>query len=284
MINPGFMENLNKPIIVPWDFTEIAQNAFEHAVNLSNILKKDIILLHIVENPNDIESSFEKLKLKTQDLKKSYMVNSHPVVKTGNIFETIREVSHEYKAEMVVMGTHGITGMQKYFGSKALKVIANSKIPFVVIQGKPKSSKFDKIVFPIDFRGENKEKVSYVNYLSGNFNANFLLFKRKVSDKGFKKKIASNLLYVETFFKNNNVKYEIFNAEGTMSFEKETVKFSKEHDADLILVLTTRDITFLDYVMAAKEQYIIANPEKIPVMCINPKPAKLASGFRALGG
>lgn len=278
------MENLNKPIIVPWDFTPIAQFAFEHAVNLSNILKKDIILLHIVENSADIESSFEKLKQKALELKKNYMVSSHPVVKTGNIFETIKEVSQEYKAEMVVMGTHGIKGFQKFTGSRALKVIARSKMPFVVIQDKPRSSKFDKIVFPIDFRSENKEKVHYINYLSGNFNAKFLLFKRKVSDKGFKKKVASNLLYVETFLKNNNVEYEIFSAEGKMSFEKETVKFSKEKEADMILVLTTRDITFIDYIMAAKEQYVIANPEKIPVMCINPKPARLASGFRASGG
>jgi nucleotide-binding universal stress UspA family protein len=278
------METLNKPIIVPWDFTEISQFAFEHAVNLSKILKKDIILLHIVENPALIESSFDKLKLKTQELKKNFMVNSHPVVKTGNIFETIKEVSHEYKAEMVVMGTHGIKGIQRFTGSRALKVIAKSKMPFVVIQDKPQSSKFDKIVFPIDFRTENKEKVSYVNYLSANFNAKFLLFKRKVSDKGFKKKIASNLLYVETFLKNNNVEYEIFTADGNLSFEKETVKFSKDQKADMILVLTTRDINFIDYLMAAKEQYVIANPEKIPVMCINPKPAKLASGFRASGG
>jgi len=278
------MENLNKPIIVPWDFTEKSQFAFEHAVNLSNILKRDIVLLHIVMNAADIESSFEKLKLKTQELKKNFMVNSHPVVKTGHIFETIKEVSQEYKAEMIVMGTHGIKGIQKFVGSRALKVIANSKIPFVVIQDKPKSSKFDKIVFPIDFRTENKEKVSYINYLSANFNAKFLLFKRKVGDKGFKKKIASNLLYVETFLKNNNVAYEIYSAQGEMSFEKETVKFSVDQAADMILVLTTKDINYLDYILAAKEQYIIANPEKIPVMCINPKPAKLASGFRALGG
>ncbi|MCB8994764.1 MAG: universal stress protein [Bacteroidales bacterium] len=278
------MENLNKPIIVPWDFTERAQNAFEHAVNLSNILKRDIILLHIVENSNDIESSFEKLKQKTQELKKNFMVNSHPVVKTGNIFETIKEVSLEYKAEMVVMGTHGIKGIQKFIGSRALKVIANSKMPFVVIQDKPKSSKFDKIVFPVDFRTENKEKVSYINYLSGHFNAKFLLFKRKVEDKGFKKKIASNLQYAETFLKNNNVSYEIFTAKGDISFEKETVRFSKEQGADMILVLTTRDINLMDYLFGAKEQYVIANPEKIPVMCINPKPAKIASGFRATGG
>jgi nucleotide-binding universal stress UspA family protein len=278
------MENLNKPIIVAWDFTEVSQFAFEHAVNLSNILKKDIVLLHIVENPNAIESSFEKLKLKVLELKKNFMANVHPLVKTGNIFETIKDVAHEYKAELIVMGTHGMTGSQKIFGSRALKVIANSKLPFYVIQEKPRSSKIEKIVFPIDFRGENKEKVNYVNYLSGNFNAKFLLFKRKVSDKGFKKKIASNLLYVETFFKNNNINYEIFSAEGNMNFEKETVHFAKSQGADLILVLTTRDITFIDYLLAAKEQYLIANSEKVPVMCINPKPARLASGFRASGG
>ena len=33
-----------------------------------------------------------------------------------------------------------------------------------------------------------------------------------------------------------------------------------------------------------QEQYIIANGEQIPVICINPKPAKLGGGFSASGG
>ncbi len=278
------MENLIKPIIVPWDFTQIAMNAYEHAVNLANILKKEIILLHIVHDVSDIDNSFEKLKTKSLELKDTFSINTHPMIKTGNIFDTIRDVAQEYKSEMVVMGTHGRKGMQKFFGSRALKVIANSKIPFVVIQDKPVTNKFEKILFPIDFRTENKEKVKYINYLSNHFGSKFLLFKRKSRDRRFKRRIASNLHFVETFLKNSNVNYEIYSAAGKKSFEKEVVQFAKEMNTELILVLTTRDISFFDYLIAAREQYIIANPEKIPVMCINPKPAKLASGFSATGG
>ena len=77
------------------------------------------------------------------------------------------------------------------------------------------------------------------------------------------------------------MKYEIFDAEGKIGFEKEMVEFAEKNNIDLILVLVTRDISWIDYVIAAKEQYLIANPAGIPVMCINPKPAKIASGFRA---
>jgi nucleotide-binding universal stress UspA family protein len=278
------MENLIKPIIVPWDFTQRAINAYEHAVNLANILKREIILLHIVRDVTDIDNSFEKLNAKISELKKDFKINTHPIIKTGSIFDTIREVALEHKAEMVVMGTHGRKGMQKIFGSRALKVIANSKIPFVVIQEKPVSDKFEKILFPIDFRSENKEQVKYLHYLSSNFGSKFLLFKRKTSDRRFKRSIASNLHFVESFLKNSSVNYEIYSAPGKKSFEKEVVRFAKEMNVDMMLVLTTRDIGFFDYLMAAREQYIIANPEKIPVMCINPKPAKLSSGFSATGG
>jgi len=278
------MENIIKPIIVPWDFTRRAMNAYEHAVNLANLLKREIILLHIVHDVTDIDNSFEKLNTKAEELKKDSKVNTHPIIKTGSIFDTIREVAEEQKAEMVVMGTHGRQGLQKVFGSRALKVIANSKIPFVVIQDKPATSKFENILFPIDFRSENKEQVKYINYLSSHFGSKFLLFKRKVGDRRFKKRIASNLYFVESFLKNSNVNYEIYSSPGKQAFEKEVVQFAKELNADLILVLTTRDIGFFDYLIAAREQYIIANPEKIPVMCINPKPAKISSGFRATGG
>jgi len=39
----------------------------------------------------------------------------------------------------------------------------------------------------------------------------------------------------------------------------------------LILITTTKHITKIDYIFGAKEQYLIANKEKIPVMCVNPK-------------
>ena len=89
---------------------------------------------------------------------------------------------------------------------------------------------------------------------------------------------------METFLKGHDVNYEIVTTPGTQSFKKEIVSFAKEHKADFILVMATRDIRWIDYLLGAPEQYIIANPENLPVMCMNPRPAKLASGFRAAGG
>ncbi len=278
------MENVHKPIIVPWDFTHVAEFALAHAINISNILKRDIILLHIIEKKSAEKPALEKLKKKAAQISGTHGYNINAEVRSGNIFETIRESAHDSKAEMVVMGTHGRKGMQKLTGSWALKVMAHSKVPFLVVQEAPRKDQFQKIVFPLDFRSENKEKVKWVSYLSEKYNSKFLLFKRKVSDRGFKRKIASNLHYVESFLKNNDVSYEIHTSKGKKAWEKETIEFSKDQDADLILVMVTRNISFFDYVIAAREQYIIANPEKLPVMCINPKPLRISSGFRAGGG
>ncbi|MCK4922252.1 MAG: universal stress protein [Bacteroidales bacterium] len=278
------MESITKPIIIPWDFSTLAEKALANASLISNILGRDIVLLHLVEKKESIIPATEKLKAKIEILQKEIKQKIHPLVMSGNIFDKISDVANDYKAEMVIMGTHGRKGIQRITGSRALRVIANSKVPFLIVQDKPKADVFRKIVFPVDFRKENKEKVAWVNYFSKNYNSKFLLYKRKSSDRSFKRRITSNLLYAETFFKNNNVEYKIHTATGKKSFEKELIDFTVEQEADMIIVLITRDIGFFDYMMAAREQYVISNPEKIPIMCINPKPAKLASGFRAAGG
>ena len=38
------MEKLERPIIVPWDFSPVAENAFQHAVNISKALNREILL------------------------------------------------------------------------------------------------------------------------------------------------------------------------------------------------------------------------------------------------
>jgi nucleotide-binding universal stress UspA family protein len=67
----------------------------------------------------------------------------------GTIFNTIGKYASDTDARMVIMGTHGIKGMQKLTGSWALKVIVKSKVPFLVVQDKPSEKRrFTDIVFP----------------------------------------------------------------------------------------------------------------------------------------
>lgn len=278
------MEKIERPIIVPWDFSEVAENAFQHAVNMSKDVNREILLLHVVSDSKDIESIKGKLEASAEKLSNEYGRKPHTEAVAGNIFHAIGEVAKEKKAEMIIMGTHGMKGAQKLFGSKALKVVVSSRIPFLVVQDKPAKEKIDTILLPIDFKRENKEKANWIYYLARNFGAKFIILKSATRDKGFRRKMLSNIRYVETFLKGHDVNYEIVTTPGRQSFKKEIVSFAKEHKADFILVMATRDIRWIDYLLGAPEQYIIANPENLPVMCMNPRPAKLASGFRAAGG
>ena len=278
------MEKYERPIIVPWDFSQVAENAFQHAVNISKVVNRDILLLHIAHDSKDKEVKTVELKASAEKLGKEFGKKPFFEVVRGSIFHAIGETAKELKAEMIIMGTHGMKGAQKLFGSKALKVVVSSRIPFLVVQDKPAKANFDTILLPIDFKKENKEKANWIYYLSRNFGSKFIILKSRARDKGFKRKILSNIKYVETFLKGHDVQYEIVSATGKQKFKKEIISFAKSHDADLILVMATRDIRWIDYMLGAPEQYILANPENLPIMCMNPRPAKIGGGFRASGG
>ena len=278
------MEKLERPIIVPWDFSQVAENAFQHAVNISRALNREILLLHVVHEERDKDSKRGELEASIEKLGNEYGKKPHFQVVSGSIFHAIGETAKELKAEMIVMGTHGMKGAQKLFGSRALKVVVSSRIPFLVVQDKPAKETIDTILLPIDFKRENKEKANWIYYLARNFGAKFIILKSKARDKGFKRKILSNIKYVESFLKGHDIEYEIVTTSGKQSFKKEIIAFAKEHSADLVLIMATRDIRWVDYMLGAPEQYILANPENLSVMCMNPRPAKIAGGFRAAGG
>lgn len=277
-------KNDKRPVLVTWDFTEKSGFALEHGVSLAKILGTYVALIHIVKKAKEIAEGEKKIASVVEETQKKSDVKAIAVVKAGTIFTTISEVATDLNAEMVIMGTHGMKGMQKLIGSWALKVIAGSKVPFIVVQAPPTSHGFQKVVFPIDFRRENKEKINWLFHIGRLYNSKFFIVKAKVTDAKFKKGIQSNLHFTEKFLKSNEIPYEIHTSAGKKDFTSETIEFAHEVNADMILITTTKDINIADYVLGASEQQIISNPYGIPVMCVNPKPAKLDSGMRAMGG
>ncbi|MFC2129330.1 universal stress protein [Bacteroidota bacterium] len=278
------MESSDRPIIVPWDFSQVAENAFIHAVRFTKTKNREILLLHIVADEKSSANKEKELEEACIKLEKEHGKKPGYVVQTGSIFHAIGEVATERHAELIIMGTHGLKGAQKLFGSKALKVVVSSKIPFLVVQDKPKKEKMESILLPIDFKSENKEKANWIYYMARNFDTKFTIIKGKAKDSGFKRKLVSNMKYIESYLKTHNVEYELVTAEGKTSFKEEVVNYAKDNDFDVIMIMATRNIKFTDYLFGAPEQYIMSNEYNIPVMCVNPRKVKLSSGFRASGG
>lgn len=278
------MESKDRPIIVPWDFSQVAENAFIHAVRFAKSKDREILLLHIVADSKSVADKEKELAEACDKLGTEHGCKPSYIVQTGSIFIAIGEVATERKAEMIIMGTHGLKGAQKLFGSKALKVVVSSKIPFLVVQDKPKKEKMESILLPIDFKSENKEKANWIYYMARTFDTKFTIIKGKAKDKGFKRKLVSNMKYIESYLKTHNVEYELVTAEGKKSFKEEVVSYAKDNSFDVIMIMATRNIKFTDYLFGAPEQFIMSNEFNIPVMCVNPRTVKLSSGFRASGG
>ncbi|MCK4922316.1 MAG: universal stress protein [Bacteroidales bacterium] len=264
-----------KTVLVTWDFTTVSENAFLHALKIARSVDNTIRLVHIIKDGDEsvVKAANEKLKEKTDELTKIYNVPIESVLLKGSIFNEISKYSSDNEdVVMVVMGTHGIKGKQKYFGSAALKVVIGSTIPFVIVQNPPEEKdRISDVVFPIDFKSENKEKLYWAIYMGKYFNAKIHLFKSPVTDKSLSKKVKVNLNFAIRFLIQNNIDYEIHTSVKSGNFAKKMMTFSRGIKADMIIITTTKHITFLDYIFGAPEQYIMANGSRIPVMVVNPK-------------
>jgi nucleotide-binding universal stress UspA family protein len=273
------MELQSQKLIVPWDFSPVSENALNYALKIMSFSEQSTIdLIHVVESggifskskPTEKEAS-EKIKVDVARIKEQYGVDVKSVVQEGNIFHTIREYAFDVEADLVVMGTHGIKGVQKLTGSWALKVIAGSNVPFLVIQDAPRTERiFENIILPLDYRINEKERLRWAIKTSSEFNSRVHIILPHASDSGIQKKVNYNLAFAKKHFEGHDINFEVHSAGKGSSFSDEIIKLAVDIEADLILIMTTPNLDFTDYIFGAQEQYVIANNAKIPVMCVNP--------------
>ncbi|RLD49560.1 MAG: universal stress protein, partial [Bacteroidetes bacterium] len=191
----------NRPIIIPWDFSELAEYALQHGEKIAKIVNCDIVLLHIVKKSSEIEAATEKMNAVTEEHLEKYGIKPKFVIKEGSIFTDINKMIEEENALFAIMGTHGIKGMQKFTGSWALKVIIGSEAPFIVVQDSPISEKISNVVFPVDFKFSEKEKLVWADFLHKYFKCIFHVCYVEPSDPLFKKKIKANMITAKKFLK-----------------------------------------------------------------------------------
>jgi nucleotide-binding universal stress UspA family protein len=280
------MEEHKNLIVVPWDFTPVAAYALAHAVKIRRHVGNDIAILHIVDeaiSSKDLADKKAQLQKIAEENSTKYNVPLTWHINKGSIFHEIAEFVNEKEAGLVIMGTHGMKGMQKFTGSWALKVMSKSRTPFIVVQSPPQDDeKYQSIVFPVDFRGENKEKMKMAIFMGKYFDSKIHMLVLVPSDKGLAKKTRANLNFAVKYLIQNNIEYEIHEVP-KKRFAEQVLEFSHKIKADLILIVTTKNISFADYAFGASEQFIIANSEKIPVVCVIPKVSFMKLG-QFMGG
>ncbi len=275
-------------ILVPTDFSEVCNNAFNHACDLAKNLNVKVVALHVItketknylnEQHSDNQALEQRLKDYVTGKKAEFEVETSYVIREGSIFDVIGEVSEELKSVFIVLGTHGKVGFQRLTGSYALKVVNNTKIPSIIVQKKPiKAGSYKNIVFPVKSFSENLQKVKYAIDIAKNFDATIHLVPKYDNDKYAKSKLLGDINHIQQMLEEENVSYcKNLPKEGAGNFSKQVIDYAVVNEADLIVIVTSSNSS-LPMFDSADEQ-IIFNTSQIPVMCVNPARVKKIENF-----
>jgi nucleotide-binding universal stress UspA family protein len=269
-----------KNILVADDFTSVADCAITHACTIAKINNDSITLFHVLDSNSlselkkhhkTVENLKEDMASRCKKYSDQYGVEVNSKIEEGSIFKSIGEKATELGCALIVLGTHGVRGMQHISGARALKVVGSSKVPLIIVQEKgPIHNSYKKIIVPIDSKSETKQKTLQCINIAKMFDAKIFLYKQFSTDEENNKNINNNITFISNQFNQHNVLFEIANQEHSGSFEKDFIGYAKNSEADLIVILTTVDKDFKDLVMGPVEEYVINNKDQIPVMCVNP--------------
>jgi nucleotide-binding universal stress UspA family protein len=179
-----------KKILVPCDFSKPSVNAFRFALDVASSSGGVIHLINIIELPVlhdsvlmpvlDFEQTFfDELKTKAEDQFRKvidkYKTEGVKIVTKvlfGGVSRTINKYIEDNSIDIVVMGSHGASGLRELFiGSNAERLVRQSPVPVLVVKDYYKGPVKD-IVFPNTLDMENQEDlVNRVKALQSFFNA-----------------------------------------------------------------------------------------------------------------
>ena len=263
----------SKKILVPIDFTKVSDIAIEHALLMGKTILANIHLIHIVENKKQVSEARLKLDAMKDRVRVENGVEIHRHVRIGNIFEDIDKAATEMDAALIIMGSHGARGMQFLTGSRALKIVTESSIPFIVVQERTiRQHGYHRLVVPLDLHKETKQKLSAVRDVAKYFNSKVYLISPNETDEFLKNQLDRNMNYAIDYLTSFDipVEVEITETKSDGSFVKSLLKYSAAVEADLICIMNFYESSILNVFNSSYEQQVITNDAQIPVLCVNP--------------
>lgn len=257
-------------ILVPTDFTSVAETALNHAIKIASIMEGEIVLLHVVDRDSKIDEAREKIDPIAEKVSKEQNIPTVGKVVSGNIFDDIDKVADYEGARLIIMGTHGRRGLQHVTGSYAMKVVTSSTIPFIIVQDRVLPENYKNIVFPIDFKAETKQKISITASMAEKLGAKVHIFADADEDKFDAQKISNNVAYTKKFFAKAGIDYVVEKADPKGGdFVKQIIRYSASINADFIAVLNL-NYRSINAFLKHSEEELITNDPQIPVLMVNP--------------
>lgn len=269
-------------IAIPTDYSDTANVALGHALQLAQHFGADITLIHVNEESaysgifttslSDYEET-EKAKLRLQEeahrIERDFGVNVSQEVRSGRIYDQIVEAAKEADADMIVMGTHGVSGWAEFFaGSNAFRVVTQATCPVLTIQGHTGSEGFKNIIVPFDRTPDTRQKVRYAAALAKKYGAKLHLASLLLEDSpGIRAEFAHKMKQVTDYLNREGIAHE----ENTLTGENlatMTMNYAESKKGDLVVIMTEQEFNMTGFLVGPFAQQIV-NHCKLPVLSIS---------------
>lgn len=272
-----------KKIIVPVDFSKHSEYAAEAAAILAKRNNSEILAVHMLEfaensftqtdSNNQLNELFFIKRAEQQFeifLKNKFLegVKVTPLVKRLKVFSELNEIAKSEHADLVIMGSHGTSGLSEIFiGSNTERVVRHSDVPVLVIKNKPNNIHFENVVYGCDFTDESIASYIKVSKFFENIGSKLHLLFINLPDFAFKStnemeaRVAEFLKKTEGNLKklNDVVYFSDYN------IEKGILNYSNKVGADLIAV-STHGRKGIAHFFEGSISEDIANHSVLPVM------------------
>jgi nucleotide-binding universal stress UspA family protein len=278
-----------KKILVPTDFSEHSLGALHYAAAMAKHSDAEIVLLHVMEsyaenvalnhaiNLTDtikkaVNEKLMQIKTENMDL---WGIKISMRLENGKIYKVITDVLEEEKIDLVVMGTHGSSGintLEKYIlGSNAYRIIRVAECPVITVRESKEEAKFKTIVLPLDTTKETKDKVASVVKIAKVFGATVHVI--SVSTRWDEWRIGGDKMKAQL----EEVSEEIKKA-GVLVVSKvirkediteSVLDYAKSVNADLLVIMTSAESKLAEFTVGSSARTVISE-SSIPVLSIRP--------------
>ncbi len=274
-----------KNILVPIDFSKDSMNAFLHSILFANTLKANLRLIHVRKN-KDYDEPFvlagpdsgygKTVEEFCQSIVSRYLQIYNGggkldfIIKKGKIYKAIIEQAEKDKTDLIIMGTHGISGFEEFWlGSNAYRVVSKASCPVLTIRNGFKKKIITKIVLPIDAHRETRQKIPFTVELAKEFDAEVhVVDVRSTERKDIKKRLNNYADQAMHYVMEHGVK-GVRNSKVGSNIADITIAYAVHANADMIAMVSNQRGTPVNMHLSTTAQQMV-NHSPLPILSIYP--------------
>lgn len=271
-----------KLIVVPTDFSPLADNALKYGMDLATAMGSSLMIVHVYQIPISysevplITISLEEIKQASEERLAELKHNIETITagklvvytesRQGDVGDEINKLGKTLQPFAIVMGSRGVTGAGRFFlGSNSLAVIHKTTTPVIVVPPGGKFSPYKKIGLTTDFKEVvDKTPVVPIRTLINFFNAELHVLHVDYKQRNFTPDVPEQTLNLDMLLTGMNPTYDFIE---NKNVNEGINDFAEKNNLDLIVTLPQKR-SFLESLFEKSLTRELLHHTNIPVMCI----------------